>query len=432
MISKPNVQYPDTAFISQKLSSFPLTDISGAVSASLLSVSSGFNFKQGETVAVAVGSRGIDKINSVVLNCVRSLERIGLKPFIIPAMGSHGGATAEGQSQVLEKLGITENETGVPVFSDMETESIGNLPCGLNIHISKKALLADHVVVINRIKPHTKFRADIESGLCKMLTIGLGKKNGATAFHSCAVSHGFKIIEEAAEFVIEKLGILFGLAMIEDGYGNLSKIEAVLPSALINREKELLKDARKMMGSIPFDSVDLLIIDFFGKDISGIGMDSNITGRHRDIAGDFCLHPHAKRIFVRELSPGSDGNGNGIGLADITTTRLVNGLDMAKTYANAIAAISPEKAAIPVHFNTDRKCIDTCAKTLGLVSLENARIVRIKSTKSLDYFQASKALENDVLSNPNIKMVSQWEPLKFDEEDNLLPFSPPVSSFIVG
>ena len=422
MVPEQAIKYPDTAFVSQKLSSFPLTDIAGAVSASVSSVTSGLNIKHGETVAVAVGSRGIDKINFIVYHCVRSLEKMGLKPFIIPAMGSHGGATAEGQSKVLEKLGITGSETGVQVFPDMETESIGKLPCGLNIHISKKALSADHVVVINRIKPHTKFRADIESGLCKMLTIGLGKEKGAAAFHSCAVTHGFTIIEEAAELVVKKLGILFGLALIEDGYGNLSKIEAVLPSVLIAREKELLKDAGKMMGSIPFDSLDLLIVDFFGKDISGIGMDSNITGRHRDIVGNFYQSPHAKRIFVRDLSPGSDGNGNGIGLADITTTRLVNGLDMEKTYANAIAAISPEKAAIPVYFNNDRKCLDACAKTLGLDSMENARIARIKSTKSLEHIQVSRALEKEIESNPDIKRISYWEPFQFDEKDNLLPF----------
>lgn len=426
MVPAKIIKYPDVALVSQKLSSFSLTDIAGTVAASVSPVSSGFNIKNGETVAVAVGSRGINKINSIIYHCVRYLEKIGLKPFIIPAMGSHGGATAEGQRKVLEKLGITESEIGVPVLTDMETEIIGKLPCGLDIHISKRALLADHVVVINRIKPHTKFRAEIESGLSKMLTIGLGKDEGASAFHSFAVRHGFGIIEQAADIVVKKIRLLFGLAIIEDGYGNLSKIEAVSPSAIVNREKELLKDARKMMGSIPFDSIDLLIVDFFGKDISGIGMDSNITGRHRDIVGDFYAYPHAKRIFVRDLSPGSDGNGNGIGLADITTTRLVNGLDMEKTYANAIAAISPEKAAIPVHFDTDRKCLDACAKTLGLDSMENARIVRIKSTKHLEYIQVSKTLEDEVLSNPDIERVSPWEPLKFDENNNLLPFTPPV------
>ncbi len=423
--AKP-VKYPYSAFVRQTLACSPVKNIPDSVAASLSSLFSR-DFKHGETVAVAVGSRGIDKINSIVYHCVRDIEKMGLKPFIIPAMGSHGGATAEGQIKVLENLGITEAETGVPILPDMETESIGNLPCGLDIHISKRALLADHVVVINRIKPHTKFRAEIESGLCKMLTIGLGKEKGATAFHNHAVRHGFGIIEEAAGIVLKKIRLLFGLALIEDGHGNLSKIEAVLSSTLIGREKELLKDAGKMMGSIPFDSLDLLIVDFFGKDISGIGMDSNITGRHRDIVGNFYASPHAKRIFVRDLSPGSDGNGNGIGIADITTTRLVKGLDIEKTYANAIAAISPEKAAIPVHFETDRKCLDVCAKTLGLDSMENARIVRIKSTKNLEHIQVSKALEHEIESNPNIERVSQWESFKFDENNNLLPFPSPVS-----
>ncbi len=427
--SKP-VKYPCSAFVRQTLTHSPVKDIPVSVTASLSSLFSR-NFKHGETVAVGVGSRGIDKINSIVYHCVRSLEKMGLKPFIIPAMGSHGGAAAEGQRKVLEKLGITEPDMGVPVFSDMETESIGKLPCGLNIHISKRALLADHVVVINRIKPHTKFRAEIESGLSKMLTIGIGNAEGAAAFHNSAVRHGFGIVEEAAGIVIKKIRLLFGLALLEDGYGNLSKIEAVPPSVLIAREKELLKDAMKMMGSIPFDYLDLLIVDFFGKDISGIGMDSNITGRHRDIVGDFYASPHVKRIFVRDLSPGSDGNGNGIGLADITTTRLVNGLDMEKTYANAIAAISPEKAAIPVHLNTDRKCLDACAQILGLDSMENARVVRIKSTKRLEHIQVSKALESEIESNRDIKRVSPWEPFKFDENDNLLPF-PSVSGFLPG
>lgn len=421
MVPEKAIKYPDTALVSQKLYSSSIQDVPGSVAAALSCLTSS-SFKKGETVAVAVGSRGIDKIDSVVYQSVRFLEKMGLKPFIIPAMGSHGGATDEGQRKVLEKLGITGQDAGVPIFPDMETDIIGKLSCGLDIHISKKALEADHVVVINRIKPHTKFRAEIESGLSKMLTIGIGKAEGAAAFHNFAVRHGFGIIEEAAGIVVKKLKLLFGLALLEDGYGNLSKIEAVLPPGLIGREKELLRDARKMMGSIPFDSLDLLIVDLFGKDISGIGMDSNITGRHRDIVGDFYLSPHAKRIFVRDLSPGSDGNGNGIGLADITTTRLVNGLDMEKTYANAIAAISPEKAAIPVHFNTDRKCLDACAKTLGLDSMENARAVRIKSTKSIELIQVSKALEPEIESNPDIKRVSPWEPFKFDENDNLSPF----------
>lgn len=428
MFSADVITYPDTAMVSQKLYCSPINDIQNELESSLSAISFSGKIKPGETVAVAVGSRGIDKIDSVVYNCTRFLENIGLRPIIIPAMGSHGGASAEGQEKVLEKLKISEAIIGIPVYSDMETQSIGSLSCGLTVNISKKALLADHIVIINRIKPHTKFRADIESGLCKMLTIGLGKAQGASAFHNFAVRHGFGIIEEAADYVIKKLNILFGIALLEDGYGNLSKIEAVLPHNIISREKELLKQASNMMGRIPLDFLDLLIIDFFGKDISGIGMDSNITGRHRDIVGDFYTSPHARRIFVRDLSPGSDGNGNGIGLADITTTRLVNGLDMHKTYTNAIAAISPEKAAIPIHFDSDRKCLETCAKTLGLESLQNSRIARIRDTKHIELIQVSRALEPEIESNPDVTRISPWKQFRFDENNNL-PCFPSSENF---
>jgi len=320
-ISKP-MKYPETALIKQKLYSSKIKDIPAAVS-STISVLPSLMINPGETVAVAVGSRGISRINTVVYNCVKILKDKGLKPFIVPAMGSHGSATADGQKDILAKLGITESSMGVPVISDMEVEYIDRLHPGVKIFFSKTALNADHIVIINRIKPHTKFSADIESGLCKMLTIGLGKAAGAAEFHNGAVQHTFKIIEEAAKVVIKQTNILFGLALLEDGYGNLARVEAILPRSLIEREKILLKDAAEMMGRIPFDFLDILIIDFIGKEISGIGMDSNITGRHRDITGDFFTAPHPKRIFVRDLSPDSDGNGNGIGLADVTTKRLV-------------------------------------------------------------------------------------------------------------
>ncbi|UCD90339.1 MAG: DUF362 domain-containing protein, partial [Desulfobacterales bacterium] len=278
------------------------------------------------------------------------------------------------------------------------------------------------IIAINRIKPHTKFRADIESGLCKMLTIGLGKVAGATEFHQRAVKHSFTIIEEAAGFIIRQLNILFGIALLEDGCGKLARIEAILPTSIIDREKILLQESSAMMGRIPFDHLDILIIDQIGKDISGIGMDSNVTGRHRDIVGDFSTSPHVKRIFVRELSPNSDGNGNGIGLADVTTKRLVDTIDLQKTYINALAAISPEKAAIPIYFDTDHQAMQACARTIGVTSMEKARVVRIKDTSSLRLLQVSKALESDVLSNPNVEQITPWEPFQFDKYSNLKEF----------
>jgi len=305
----------------------------------------------------------------------------------------------------------------------MDVIQLGELPNGLKIYFSKKAVEADHIVLINRIKPHTKFRAEIESGLCKMLTIGLGKAAGAAEFHRCAVQHTFKIIEDAARFLINQTPTLFGLALLEDGYGNLAHVETVFPSSFIEREKTLLPDAAAMMGRIPFDYLDILIIDYIGKDISGIGMDSNITGRHRDIVGDFFTSPHVKRIFVRDLSPASDGNGNGIGLADFTTKRLVDALDMQKTYANALTAISPEKASIPMYFDTDRKSLELCFQTTGIDSTARARVVRIRDTASLGLLQVSKVFEPQILSNPDLERITPWQPLQFDKSDNLLEIS---------
>jgi len=417
------MQFPDMAFARQKFRNSEIQDVPAAVWSSLSALPVSDIEKSGKTVALAVGSRGICKIDQVVYNCVKFLKDKGLQPFIVPAMGSHGGSTADGQKAVLEKLGITESTMEVPICPEMDVVQIGKLKNGLKIFFSKRALNADYIVPINRIKLHTKFRAEIESGLCKMLTIGLGKAEGATQFHHRAVKHSFKIIEDAANFIINKGSTLFGMALLEDAYGHLAHIEAISPLSIIEREKILLKDATAMMGRIPFDYLDILIIDFIGKDISGIGMDSNITGRHRDIVGDFYTSPHIKRIFVRDLSSASDGNGNGIGLADITTKRLVDAIDLQKTYVNALAAISPEKAAIPIYFDTDRQSMDVCARTIGIEPMEKARIVRIKNTASLQLLQVSKALETDVLSNPNLELTTPWRPFQFDKNGNLKKIS---------
>ena len=211
---------------------------------------------------------------------------------------------------------------------------------------------------------------------------------------------------------------------MEDGYKHLAEVVAIEPNAWFREESLLLEKAWSMMPAIPFDLLDILIIDEIGKEISGIGMDSNVTGRHRDIVGDFFTAPHAKRVFVRNLSPGSDGNGNGIGLADVTTKRLVEALDLEKTYTNALTAISPEKAALPIHFPTDRQCLDACLKTIGMVEPEEVRLVRIKNTLDLDCLWVSKALESDILSNSKLRIVSPWETLTFDQDENLFEMMP--------
>jgi len=415
-------KFPDMAFVRQKLFSSEIKDVAQTCRSIFHAIPDHCRAGNRETVAVAVGSRNIDNIHDVLDQVLRFLEQRGFKPFIIPAMGSHGGATPGGQKEVLAKYKITETTMNVPILADMETESIATLPSGLKVYVSKAALSADHVVIINRIKPHTKFKADIESGLCKMMAIGLGKAKGASEFHQYAVRHTFAVIEDAAKILLNKLNILFGIGLLEDGYGKLARVEIVFPDDLLDREKAILKDAYNLMGRIPFDNIDILIVDEIGKDISGIGMDSNITGRHRDIVGDFNMQPHVKRIFVRDLSPGSDGNANGIGLADVTTRRLVDNLDIEKTYVNAITAISPEKAAIPIYFDTDQQCLDACIKTTGCASAEDLRVVRIKNTASLEFLQVSKTLEGELLANEKLDLISSWNKIKFDESGNLSEF----------
>jgi hypothetical protein len=411
--------FPEMALVAQKLCAQKNRDISDAVKEALQSLEPEISAKAGESVAVGVGSRGISHIPLIVYECVRFLKKEGLKPFIVPAMGSHGGNTTKGEISVLASLGITESSMGVPIDTTREVVEIGRLDIGVPILMDRCAATANHIVVINRVKPHTKFHGSIESGLTKMLTVGLGKGQGAGVYHRAAVQHTFAILEDAADRILKSRSVLFGLAILEDGYQDVARIFAVRPKNWFEAERTLLKDARAMMPRIPFDLIDILIIDEIGKDISGIGMDSNVTGRHRDIVGNSFTAPHVKRIFVRDLSPGSKGNGNGIGLADVTTRRLVDALDLEKTYTNALTAISPEKVAIPMHFQTDRECLEACLNTIGPVKPDAARLIRIKNTLRLDTLLVSRALEGEVMSNPDLQLQAPWAPMGYDERGNL-------------
>jgi hypothetical protein len=412
--------FPEMALIRQKLHAEMLEDIPAAVGNALQDLHIPSMAKPGEGVAVAVGSRGISHMPLIVFECVKYLKDRGLKPFIVPAMGSHGGNTPEGELSVLAGLGINESFVGAPILAAEDVIEIGRLDIGIPILMDRRAAEADHIVVLNRVKPHTKFHGPIESGLTKMLTVGLGKGQGAALYHRAAVQHTFGILQDAARYILENRSVLFGLAILEDGYKSVSRICAVRPENWFEAERTLLAEARSMMPRIPLAPIDILIIDEIGKNISGIGMDSNVTGRHRDIVGDFCTAPHVKRIFVRDLSPESDGNGNGIGLADVTTRRLVDALDLEKTYMNALTAISPEKAAIPMYLETDRECIEACLNTIGMVKPEAARVIRIKNTATLETLLVSRAFEGEVRSNPHLQVLGPWEPIAFDKSDNLM------------
>jgi hypothetical protein len=377
--------------------------------------------RPGDRVAITAGSRGIADIAEILEAIVEFIKSLEADPFLFPAMGSHGGATAEGQVAMLAQLGVTEASVKAPIVSSMETEEIGFTEDNVPVFMDKNALAADHIVVVNRIKSHTKFKAPIESGLMKMMAIGMGKLKGAELYHKAAVPYTFyKIITEAARLVLTKAPVICAVGILENAYGQTAKISALKPAEIESQEKDLLHLSKKMMAKLPFNEIDLLIVDEMGKDISGVGIDPNITGRNQDLLGVFPHPVQVKRLFVRDLTDKSRGNATGIGLADITTQRLVDKIDYAATYKNCITGVSPEKAAVPMHFGTDREAIDVALGCIGLIPSAKSKIVRIKNTLRLDILEVSEAYAERFQQRPDLEIISGPYRMEFNGENNLL------------
>lgn len=377
--------------------------------------------KPGQRVAITGGSRGIANIADILKAAADFVKSFDAQPFIFPAMGSHGGATAEGQVAVLEQLGVTESYLDAPILSSMEAAEVARTEDDVPVFVDKNALAADHIVVVNRIKSHTKFKAPIESGLMKMMAIGMGKLKGAEFYHKAAVQYTFpKIITDAARLVIRKTPVLCALGIVENAYGKTALISAIEPEAIERQEKELLLQSKKMMAKLPFTDIDLLIVDEMGKDISGVGIDPNVTGRNRDLLGVFDHPVQVKRLFVRDLTVKSKGNAIGIGLTDITTKRLVDKIDYAATYKNCITGISLEKGAVPMHFDSDREAIEVGLGSIGLIPPDKSKIVRIKNTNRLEIVEVSEAFAAELKERSDLEILGEPQPMGFNSEDNLL------------
>lgn len=416
------MDFPNMVRLRQTFDRTMVVDIPGAIQAELKKLALEQRIRPGQRIALTGGSRGVANIAFILKTVVDYLKSLGARPFIFPAMGSHGGATAEGQTAMLAHYQVTEAFTGAPVHSSMDTVEISRTQDGVPVFIDKNAFEADGIIVINRIKPHTKFKAPIESGLMKMMAIGMGKQRGAEYYHKAAIQYTFpKIIVDAGREVLKKAPILCGLGLVENGYDQTAVIAAFLPEELEQREKELLVLAKRMMPRLPFNEIDLLIIDEMGKDISGMGIDPNITGRNRDILGVFPHPVDARRLFVRDLTPSSGGNATGLGVADITTKRLVDKIDRLSTYMNCITGISLEKAAIPMHFETDRECIRVALGSVGLIPPERSRIVRIKNTLQLDEVEVSEIYGDEIPDRPDLEILEGPRPMSFDAGGNLVP-----------
>jgi hypothetical protein len=379
--------------------------------------------KKSETIAVGVGSRGISNIATIVRTTLDILRSAGAQPFIFPAMGSHGGATPEGQTEVLASYGITEAAMSAPIRASMEVREIGLAECGARVFASIPALEANHIILINRIKPHTDFFGALGSGLVKMSVIGLGKKVGAESMHGAASRLGHeRVIRDMARVALSKTPVLCGLAILEDQRHQTAALEVIPAREIESREGPLLERARELMPRLPFEEIDLLIVDRIGKNISGAGLDPNIIGRGVDgylssLARQGRSAPFIRRIFVRELTPETHGNAIGIGMADITTARLVKSIDLPITYTNALTALTPQGAKIPIYFETDRECIERALTSLAIEDPTAARVVRISDTLNLGTMEISQSLAPEIRDGLTIE--SAFEPTRFGKDGNL-------------
>ena len=410
-------ELPRWVRVQQRLDAVLVEDIHAAVAAEFGRPFVSSAIKPGMRVALGAGSRGIDRLADVVKAVASEVRGLGAEPFVVPAMGSHGGATPEGQIEVLAQYGVTPENVGCPIRASMDTVSlgtVGDIPVWFDRTASEQA---DAVIPINRVKPHTDFHADLESGLVKMIAVGFGKQKGADTFHGRGFDQFHHLLPSVAEFTLRHINIPFGIALIENGYSRLSLIEAVAGAGIVERERELLHIARERMPRLPAEAIDVLIIDRIGKDISGIGSDTNVVNRYYD--GALPFKPRIQRIVVRDLTPLSEGNASGIGLADVVLRQAVEHMDPLQTYMNCITAKTLEGARVPLTVGTDREAIHIALACCVQVEPATARIARIEDTKHLETFWASEPLLPQLLASERVTIISPPQPIRFDADGML-------------
>ena len=414
-----NVALPKMALVRQRFDDSRLDDVGQAVGEQMQRSEIRDRVRPGMKIAIGAGSRGIANIAEAVKAVVQGLKEQGAEPFIFPAMGSHGGANAEGQQALLEGFGIREDYVGAPIRASMDTVQVSELDDGTPLHVDRMASEADGIVLVNRIKPHTTFRGKIESGVVKMVVIGMGKIQGATLMHWQGMDRFPEVLPDAATRIMAKVPLLFGIGMIENAYDQTAYVEALLPETLIEREMELLEIAKKRMGRLLFSDIDVLVIDQMGKEISGAGFDPNITGRNNRGVEGFG-DPRVQKIVVLSLSKKTKGNANGMGLADVITRRLFEEIDYPSTYANIITSCYLDGAPVPIPMANDREAIQLAIKTLVRVIRGQERIVRIKDTLSIETISVSEPMLSEVKKHPDLSILENPQPFGF-QENGILP-----------
>ena len=374
----------------------------------------------GMIIGITVGSRGIDNLQLIIKSIISEVKKRKGIPFIVTAMGSHGGATAEGQKEILTNYGITEESMGVPIKASMETVELGQLKNGLPVYFGKIAYNADGIIVVNRIKVHTAFKAEIESGLHKMLSVGLGNHQGAKLVHSLGVRGIRDYMIEFAEVILKKAPILAGFGILENGYDQTLKIVAARPEELVRVDKELLRECKQILPKLPVKNIDILIIQEMGKNISGTGMDTNIIGGIKDFKAGEYEPPTIKKILVLDLTSETHGNALGIGMADMITRRLYEKIDLKVTNMNTITTTFLDRARIPIVFDTDKDALEIGLKTICNLPGMKPRIMIIKNTLKLDQLYVTEPIWDEIKNEKNIKPSGDWEEMNFDNSGNLL------------
>ncbi|MGQ0568166.1 MAG: hypothetical protein ACT4P5_01345 [Armatimonadota bacterium] len=373
---------------------------------------------RGRRIALTAGSRGIADIVPILRGAVAHLRRVGADPVVVAAMGSHGGGTSEGQRRLLAHLGMTEEAIGAPISTQMETDVVGRTADGLAAYCDRVAASCDGILVINRIKPHTAFFEPFGSGLMKMLGVGLGKVEGASQIHRQGPASLAAAIRAIAQVHLDRGAVVGGVAIVENSYDETAVIEAVSPADLMARELELFKEAQALLPRLPVDDLDVLVVDEMGKNYAGTGMDVNVIGRVRVDGLPELSSPRISRIVALRLSPHSDGNAQGIGLADVTTQRLVDAMDRRTTYLNTITSTFLQRGFIPVTLVSDQEAIATALDTAGIVDPTRARILRIPNTLHLERVLASDAVAGELVGHPNVE-IGPAAPWSFTPEGNL-------------
>jgi len=413
--------YPRIFRVRQRFQGPTLDDVPGEVKRQLAALPLAARVKPGQTVAVTAGSRGVANIAVILRAAIEHLKSLGLKPFIVPAMGSHGGGTVEGQVEILHGYGITEEFCGCPIRASMETVVVCQTKEGFPVHFDKHAFGADHVLVVGRVKPHTAFVGDVESGLMKMMLIGLGKHAGALVYHRAIMDYSFpQIVRSVAAEVMTKCRVLAGLGIVENEQEFTAQIAAVLPEDLEAREKELLILAKRWIPRLPFDRCHVLLVDQIGKNISGSGMDTNVVGRkfndHKAVEDEY---PKVKNIVIRSLTEETHGNACGIGMAEFCRTRAVQQTDVRKTRINCMTGGHVPAAMFPLDFETDREILDAAMSQIGLTEPPQAKLLWIHNTLDVVELECGEAYLPQARELPNVEILTDPRPLPLDAAGNL-------------